>query len=1110
MKFLRNIVIIVFLCFLLSLCITVNAETIEEQNTHKYTFYNGNNIHYEVILKGEEVLSKPANPTQDKKEFLGWYIDTSFNQEFNGFGNTPSLDNGETKLYAKFKNVFYIMYLDIDNNVITTNKLDENSSYTIKPNEPVFVIDNPKQKMFGWKDQYGNEYKNEQNITVNKDITLTPILKEGVYVRFHTDGGTPIGSQFIDLNDKVVKPVNPTKKGYAFDKWYKDTNFSEEFDFNSDLSSDVDIYAKWNPAQTEYTLVFYVQNGSNDNYSFYTSRQVTGITGESVQLSTVERNYINSATKVDGYTRYFINEDKLTEEIIASGTIKSDGSTVLNVYLDRVYYYIRFQNVDYRLKWGQPLKPLLDEPGFSNYQGTSQFRLTYNGKYLFNIKPNRNYSLENPSQFAKQYGSEIPIGAILNATYNGSYEGPYRLRQYHYRETLDSTEDNKIYIEEITEHTHVNQNATYVPSDSSKWKIVDTEYHSYQIEAGYLGVGTDDDGTYRYLKIWYDRQLYDLTFIGTSTKVINDIMWGKNISSFAPLETTMIRDGITYKFAGWFKDEACLDRFDLENNVMTDRDLTLYAKWEELKSKVTFEPNFGTNTGTFSSSTEVIVNTGKKVEEPVKPVRNTNSDDNFNYVFLGWSLNGNPYDFNSPVTEDITLVAVWGIEPIPIYRVIYNSGNGSGSILDNNKYLSSSKAKVLFGNTLIAPVNSRFIYWQNGGSIYYPNDLINIINQDIVLSAVYQTIEKTSLVYDLNYKTYGLNAPKGVNSVDGESAKDLMINSTITLREIRKNEIPKGYTFKGWCLDKNCSSGLLTKVIIDNNNPMPNVVYAMWEKYSGDLTIKKETIDNISGSFDFGIKVWKTDDATVQLDLSSKFGNPNSQGYYEFTLQNDKNIVIQIPYGYSYEVFEKTQKKWKLKSINGDLLKTKAEGSISELSDDVIITFLNELITYDLTLKKIVKGDMADVNKEFEFQITIYDGNNLVDENFIIEKNNTIIEIKNGDSIKLKHGETAIIKNLTTDYRYIIAEADTEYDESYKIIDSDNNIMKDTTAGLNAEGIMNKTQTVEFTNVKKLQNSSDIPQTGDNMMINVFMLLISLSGLCGGILYINKNKLFNR
>ena len=199
-----------------------------------------------------------------------------------------------------------------------------------------------------------------------------------------------------------------------------------------------------------------------------------------------------------------------------------------------------------------------------------------------------------------------------------------------------------------------------------------------------------------------------------------------------------------------------------------------------------------------------------------------------------------------------------------------------------------------------------------------------------------------------------------------------------------------------------------------------------------------------------------------------------------------------------------------MKSINGDLLKTKAEGSISELSDDVIITFLNELITYDLTLKKIVKGDMADVNKEFEFQITIYDGNNLVDENFIIEKNNTIIEIKNGDSIKLKHGETAIIKNLTTDYRYIIAEADTEYDESYKIIDSDNNIMKDTTAGLNAEGIMNKTQTVEFTNVKKLQNSSDIPQTGDNMMINVFMLLISLSGLCGGILYINKNKLFNR
>ena len=46
---------------------------------------------------------------------------------------------------------------------------------------------------------------------------------------------------------------------------------------------------------------------------------------------------------------------------------------------------------------------------------------------------------------------------------------------------------------------------------------------------------------------------------------------------------------------------------------------------------------------------------------------------------------------------------------------------------------------------------------------------------------------------------------------------------------------------------------------------------------------------------------------------------------------------------------------------------------------------------------------------------------------------------------------------------------------------------------------------------KKIEESlphgnSSIPQTGDNIMISVFMLLISLAGLFGGILYIKRKN----
>lgn len=52
----------------------------------------------------------------------------------------------------------------------------------------------------------------------------------------------------------------------------------------------------------------------------------------------------------------------------------------------------------------------------------------------------------------------------------------------------------------------------------------------------------------------------------------------------------------------------------------------------------------------------VEVTTGKKVAMPANPVKES---EEFDYVFLGWYLDGAAYDFNAAVTEDITLVAQW-------------------------------------------------------------------------------------------------------------------------------------------------------------------------------------------------------------------------------------------------------------------------------------------------------------------------------------------------------------------------------------------------------------------------------------------------------------------
>ena len=55
------------------------------------------------------------------------------------------------------------------------------------------------------------------------------------------------------------------------------------------------------------------------------------------------------------------------------------------------------------------------------------------------------------------------------------------------------------------------------------------------------------------------------------------------------------------------------------------------------------------------------------------------------YVFKGWYLNGQLYDFNTPVTSDITLVAQW------VTKTSNSSGGGTTTKKDDGKTVQSGK-----------------------------------------------------------------------------------------------------------------------------------------------------------------------------------------------------------------------------------------------------------------------------------------------------------------------------------------------------------------------------------------------------------------------------------
>ena len=63
-------------------------------------------------------------------------------------------------------------------------------------------------------------------------------------VSFDTNGGNIIASQSV-LEGKTASEVIPKKNNYIFDGWYKDSRLTQEFSFNTPITSNITLYAKW-------------------------------------------------------------------------------------------------------------------------------------------------------------------------------------------------------------------------------------------------------------------------------------------------------------------------------------------------------------------------------------------------------------------------------------------------------------------------------------------------------------------------------------------------------------------------------------------------------------------------------------------------------------------------------------------------------------------------------------------------------------------------------------------------------------------------------------------------------------------------------------------------
>jgi hypothetical protein len=209
---------------------------------------------------------------------------------------------------------------------------------------------------------------------------------------------------------------------------------------------------------------------------------------------------------------------------------------------------------------------------------------------------------------------------------------------------------------------------------------------------------------------------------------------------------------------------------------------------EKKKYTVTFDSNNG------STVDPQTVNKGDRAEKPVDPTRTTlmaglwdKTPSTASYTFIEWQKDGAAYDFNTPVTANITLIAQWTIATAPSEKPLSGDTYNLKNIDDSIRYISSYDGdSTAFILVLEEDVDNA----DNGGvGISYHNEKDRTLtitsagtSERVIRNPVFY-VTKGTLVIDGNITLRGKNNKdndKSVVSVLGGGNLELKGNAKIT------------------------------------------------------------------------------------------------------------------------------------------------------------------------------------------------------------------------------------------------------------------------------------------------------------------------------------------
>ena len=863
-----------------------------------YEFYVNDELVASQIVRNGDILNAPAAPSLERLIFMGWY--TENDRVFNGLNLAVNIPDGTTadktiKLHAKFADKIYsVLFFNPQGNVLAT-KTGTNGD-NINTDDIRHEV-SAGHFVDAWTtdasiiDRYagcGNECEIPDDevipnqitgdITINNDnIRLYPIIRAVKWAHFHQNDddndsyteASYTASTYAFYGHTINRPTDPTRNGYDFVGWATDEQGTNMFNFNTPLTSDIELYAIWRPhTNTQYRIIFWKEALDNGHYvaGNYEYASYVDATGTSGAMTTATQTQINSVLSQSDMTYYEL------DHIGESEAIRGDGSTILDVYLKLKIYTVNFtvetrsgnrycfnyyntnnqstttcQNSSHAtngnmtavytdsdgdthdLTQGYSFEARMGEIISDRYPGAGEITLTYTGNAMRNIKAYAWHAVDNNPSNTIRVSKPITMTEDLLLT--------------------NKSGGTTLYLLGALSTTAIDVNYWFQKPDGSGYER--SEEYSFvanttasaanfngRAVTGYTLLTNTPSGyestNGNTLHFYYNRNTYSLYFYNYNAagNTYNNIRHGASLTLYDYIPARPSGLSTAYTFQGWYTTPEYIDgtEFDLTSQVMPMSNLMLYAKWENTNYvTVSFNPNGG---APIPSQRVLYGNTASVVDDPVR----------VGYSFVGWrKTDGSFFSFDNIILEDTELVASW--VPYDTIYVHYNPNGGTIINQDDLSYVDTSTTAILPMPDIV-PEGKYFVGWNVNGRIYYPGNVVMILLSDIpdggdtltIVAEWGKEVDKTSYTYDPNTATTG-----EATSFEQEQ------NEAFTVKTAEELGFSKtGYTFKGWNSEpdgSDISYAVGTQWAADNRAVLPNTLYAQWEINCYTVTVIHQFVD---------------------------------------------------------------------------------------------------------------------------------------------------------------------------------------------------------------------------------------------------------------------------